>query len=209
MSAAWMSRHLCDHYLYSLDLDFLQETALPVLRECAQFFADTLQEDENGYVCVSPATSPENVFSVQGKECGVAKSAAMSDAIVRELFTNYLRATEVLHIEEPLRAKVKALLPRVKPYAIGSKGQLLEWDQEYEECEPTHRHCSHLYGLHPAHEITPDGTPELAKAARRGCSGKACICRMRRSANPATCFAVMMESLLFHRRSCSAPTRND
>ena len=167
MSAAWMSRHLCDHYLYSLDLDFLQETALPILRECAQFFADTLQEDENGYVCVSPATSPENVFSVQGKECGVAKSAAMSDAIVRELFTNYLRATEVLHIEEPLRAKVKALLPRVKPYAIGSKGQLLEWDQEYEECEPTHRHCSHLYGLHPAHEITPDGTPELAKAARR------------------------------------------
>ena len=83
------------------------------------------------------------------------------------MFTNYLRATEVLHIEEPLRAKVKALLPRVKPYASGSKGQLLEGDQEYEECEPTHRHCSHLYGLHPAHEITPDGTPELAKAARR------------------------------------------
>lgn len=174
MSAAWMSRHLCDHYLYSLDLDFLQETALPILRECAQFFADTLQEDENGYVCVSPATSPENVFSVQGKECGVAKSAAMSDAIVRELFTNYLCATEVLHIEEPLRAKVKALLPRVKPYAIGSKGQLLEWDQEYEECEPTHRHCSHLYGLAPGarnharrHAGVGQGCPALAGIARR------------------------------------------
>ena len=50
---------------------------------------------------------------------------------------------------------------------MGSKGQLLEWDREYEEREPTHRHCSPLYGLHPAHEITPDGTPELAKAARR------------------------------------------
>jgi alpha-L-fucosidase 2 len=29
-----------------------------------------------------------------------------------------------------------------------------------------HRHISHLYGLHPYDEITPDGTPELAKAAR-------------------------------------------
>ena len=62
-----MSRHLCDHYLYSLDLDFLQETALPILRECAQFFADTLQEDENGYVCVSPATSPETCSPCRAK----------------------------------------------------------------------------------------------------------------------------------------------
>ena len=167
MSAAWMSRHLFDHYLYSQDLDFLQETALPVLRESAQFFADTLVEDENGHMRVYPATSPENAFLIDGAQCAVAKSAAMSDAIVRELFANYLRATDILHIEEPLRAVVAELLPRVKPYAIGAKGQILEWDREYEESEPTHRHCSHLYGLHPAHEITPEGTPELARAAKR------------------------------------------
>ena len=42
----------------------------------------------------------------------------------------------------------------------------MEWLEDYDEAEPHHRHVSHLYGLHPHDEITPDGTPELAKAAR-------------------------------------------
>ena len=32
----------------------------------------------------------------------------------------------------------------------GSKGQLLEWNEEFEETEPGHRHMSHLYGLFPS-----------------------------------------------------------
>ena len=42
----------------------------------------------------------------------------------------------------------------------------MEWLEDYEEIELHHRHVSPLYGLHPYDEITPDGTPELAKAAR-------------------------------------------
>ena len=30
-----------------------------------------------------------------------------------------------------------------------------------------HRHMSHLFALHPGHQITPEGTPELAQAARK------------------------------------------
>ena len=41
-----------------------------------------------------------------------------------------------------------------------------EWLEDYDEAEPGHRHVSHLYGLHPHDEITPDGTPELAEAAK-------------------------------------------
>jgi alpha-L-fucosidase 2 len=43
----------------------------------------------------------------------------------------------------------------------------MEWDRDYTEWEPEHRHVSHLYGLHPASGIDPDRTPELAAAARR------------------------------------------
>ena len=60
--------------------------------------------------------------------------------------------------------QAEVLLPKKK---IGSRGQLLEWDQEYEEKEAHHRHCSHQYGLHPAEQITVEDTPELAEAARR------------------------------------------
>ncbi|UVV60321.1 hypothetical protein NXY28_08740 [Bacteroides thetaiotaomicron] len=54
----------------------------------------------------------------------------------------------------------------MKGYQIGSKGQLLEWDKEYKESEPQHRHVSHLFGVYPGCDIT-DNTPELFKAARK------------------------------------------
>jgi alpha-L-fucosidase 2 len=59
------------------------------------------------------------------------------------------------------------MLERLPKAQIGRAGQLLEWTVEYGEPEPGHRHISHLFALHPGHQITPDGTPELAAAARR------------------------------------------
>ena len=42
----------------------------------------------------------------------------------------------------------------------------MEWSEDFEEWEPGHRHISHLYGLHPANEIT-QSTPEYFAAARK------------------------------------------
>ena len=42
-----------------------------------------------------------------------------------------------------------------------------EWFHDWEDAEPTHRHVSHLYGLHPYDEITPWDTPELMQAVRK------------------------------------------
>jgi alpha-L-fucosidase 2 len=50
---------------------------------------------------------------------------------------------------------------------IGSQGQLLEWNEEFEEVEPGHRHISHLYGLYPGDQICSRRTPELFAAAMR------------------------------------------
>ena len=54
----------------------------------------------------------------------------------------------------------------LRPLQIGKHGQLLEWSEDFEEWEPGHRHISHLYGLHPANEIT-QSTPEYFAAARK------------------------------------------
>ena len=55
---------------------------------------------------------------------------------------------------------------RLAPNQVGKHGQLQEWLEDYDEPEPSHRHMSHLFGLHPGDEITLRGTPELAEAAR-------------------------------------------
>jgi hypothetical protein len=55
---------------------------------------------------------------------------------------------------------------KLHPTRISQTGTLLEWREDYDEWEPGHRHISHLYALHPSSQITADGTPELAKAAK-------------------------------------------
>jgi alpha-L-fucosidase 2 len=43
----------------------------------------------------------------------------------------------------------------------------MEWQEEFKEVEPHHRHVSHLYMLYPGDQIDPETTPELAEAARK------------------------------------------
>jgi alpha-L-fucosidase 2 len=90
----------------------------------------------------------------------------MDMQIVRELFTNVASAARVLKTDEVFRAKIEAARARLAPTRVGKHGQIMEWLEDYEETDIHHRHVSHLYGLHPANEISPDRTPELAKAAR-------------------------------------------
>ncbi|HKJ87144.1 MAG TPA: glycoside hydrolase family 95 protein, partial [Gammaproteobacteria bacterium] len=63
--------------------------------------------------------------------------------------------------------RVKDALPRLAGPQVGSDGRLMEWPEEFREENPGHRHISHLYALHPGHQITLRGTPVLAEAARK------------------------------------------
>ena len=167
MSLGWMCRHLFDHYLYTMDKTFLRARALPALHEAARFYLDILQRDAQGRLAICPITSPENTFLIDGKPCALAKSSTMANSIVRELLSNYLRSLDILGLDEDMREEAAQALRDLRPFEIGSKGQLLEWDSEYEEAEPHHRHTSHLYGLHPGRQIDPEKTPALAEAAKR------------------------------------------
>ncbi|MDI9519978.1 MAG: glycoside hydrolase family 95 protein [Bacillota bacterium] len=164
---AWLCRHLMEHYDYTGDLVFLREKALPAISDAAEFLCDTLRDNSLGSLSFFPATSPENTFFYQGEEIATARCSAMSNAITKEVFFNLLRCGEALQINSPLMDRVRELLPRIAPYQLGEKGQLLEWDQEYQEAEPNHRHVSHLYPLYPGREIDPETTPHLAQAVKR------------------------------------------
>ena len=68
-------------------------------------------------------------------------------------------------IRDRLSQSVREILPKIVPTKIGSKGQSLEWNEEFEESEPHHRHLSHLYEFHPGRGIT-NRTPELYSAVK-------------------------------------------
>lgn len=164
LGAAWLCTHQWMHYIYTKDTEFLWK-AYPIMREAAHFFVDFLIEDK-GYLKTCPSVSPENTYILpDGKTACLTAGATMDNQIIRDLMTQCLKAADILGIEEPLRADFENILKKLPPNQIGKYGQLMEWSEDYEEAESGHRHISHLYGLHPSHQITPDGTPELAKAA--------------------------------------------
>lgn len=169
MGGAWLSRHLFEHYEYTLDRDFLRDRAWPVLRGAAEFLLFLLREDKGGYLIVAPSTSPENSF-VRGEDdhLAVSQTTTMTMSITREVFENVLKTREILQLaEDDLTDQINAVLPRLLPFKIGSKGQLLEWYGEETEREPGHRHKSHLYAMYPANQINLDDTPALAEAVRQ------------------------------------------
>lgn len=165
MGAAWLCTHLWTHYEYTKELDFLKDS-FPIMREAAVFFLDFMIEDD-GYLKTCPSVSPENTFILPNGESGAnTAGVTMDNQILRDLFTQCIEAAQILGVSDDLNDQIMAARDRLVPTQIGEKGNILEWPKDYEEAEPGHRHISHLYGLHPSEQITMDGTPELAKAAR-------------------------------------------
>ncbi|WP_343221958.1 glycosyl hydrolase family 95 catalytic domain-containing protein [Paenibacillus tritici] len=91
---------------------------------------------------------------------------AMDQMLVRELFEFCLKSAELLGRDDDFQRMLREAIAKLPPLQIGRRGQLQEWLEDYEEAQPQHRHLSHLFALYPGHQITPGGTPELARAAR-------------------------------------------
>lgn len=167
MSAAWLCQHLWEHYAYSLDEAFLRNRAFPILRKACEFYLDWLVTAPDGMLTTCPSTSPENSFLTQdGREAQVTAGCTMDIALIRELFTNTITAARTLNLDDPLIPKLEEALEGLPPYKTGRYGQLLEWNEDFEEPEPGHRHVSHLYPLFPGAELLQRNDPALLQAAR-------------------------------------------
>lgn len=166
MSGPWLCNHIWEHYLFTKDVDFLKKY-YPILKGSATFCSEWLIENSKGELVTPVSTSPENAYLMpDDTPASVCEGSTMDIAIIRSLFSNTIEASKILQTDRDFRSELIKKRSKLKGYQIGSKGQLLEWDKEYKESEPQHRHVSHLFGLYPGCDIT-DNTPELFKAARK------------------------------------------
>ena len=168
-AAGWLTQHMWEHYRFTQDRQFLQKVGYPAIKDSAAFFLDWLVPNpETGKLVSGPSISPENVFLQEnGKPAGVDMGPAMDQQIAAEVFDNFLAASEIIGEKGELVEKIRAARARLAGPQIGKDGRLLEWSKPYAEREPAHRHLSHLYGLMPGWQISPEQTPELAEAARK------------------------------------------
>ena len=169
MGGAWCTAHAMEHWRFGRDVTFLESRAWPLLKESALFFLDYLVEHPRTKKLVSgPSMSPENSFQTKdGVRAHVTMGPSMDQQIIFELFTNVLEAASELSIDDAFTKQVAHSLSRLQGPQIGSDGRLLEWNEEFKEPEPGHRHMSHLYALHPGSQINKATTPALAEACRK------------------------------------------
>lgn len=157
---AWLCQHLWWHYQFGGDKEYLAKTAYPLLKGASLFFVDYLIEDpksDKGWLVSGPSNSPERGGLVMGP--------TMDHQIIRYLFRSTAEAAKELGVDPDLQRQLTRMADRIAPNQIGSVGQLKEWHYT-ESPKTTHRHVSHLWGLHPGDEIHPLTTPDLAEACR-------------------------------------------
>jgi len=171
---AWLCAHLWDHYQFLGDnktedgRSYLKEI-YPILKGASEFFLSTMIEEPiHGWLVTAPSSSPENSFYVKdGKEeVSICMGPTMDNELVRELFSNVIKASKILECDDEYRNQLTAASLKLPPFQISKDGYLMEWLEDYTETDVHHRHISHLYGLHPGNQITLSQTPELAEACK-------------------------------------------
>ncbi len=164
--SAWLGLHVWEHYLYTRDLNILRRM-YPILRDMALFYQDFLIEVD-GKLVTCPSVSPENRYILpDGYDTPICAGPTMDNQILREFFTACIKIQELLGVDQDFSETLAEMAVRLPENKIGSKGQLLEWDQEYPELTPGMSHISHLFACHPGCSINWHDTPELMQAVKK------------------------------------------
>ncbi|TPG03646.1 glycosyl hydrolase family 95 catalytic domain-containing protein [Clostridium perfringens] len=161
-SNAWISQNLWEHYKFTDDKDYLRENIYPIMKEAAQFWTQFLVEythsDGKTYLVSSPSYSPEHGPRTVG--------TTFDQELIWQLFTDTIKASETLGIDEEFRAELENKRERLLKPQIGKHGQVQEWKDDIDDPNNNHRHISHLVGLYPGTQINQKDTPELYEAAK-------------------------------------------
>ena len=169
VGAGWLVSHFWEHYLFTGDTEFLKNEAYPLLRGAVLFYKDWLTPNKDGYLVTPVGHSPELDFVYgNGKTSTMSPGPTMDMAIIKESFSRYLQALEILEIADTkLKKEVRHKQSKLLPYQIGKYAQLQEWQFDFEDEDIHHRHISHLYPFHPGNQMTPTSDPELTKAVKQ------------------------------------------
>lgn len=167
VGGAWLCQHIWEHYLFTLDEDFLRDH-YDLLKSASLFYLDNLQTDRDGYLVTSPSESFENGYiKPNGEEGWACIGSAQDMQIIRALFENTMKAAEILN-DGAFKEEVAKAYAKLPPMKISPRtGQLQEWNDDWEPSNPASGQVGHGWAFAVGNQITLRGTPELAQAFRK------------------------------------------
>ncbi|MCC8117782.1 MAG: glycoside hydrolase family 95 protein [Bacteroidales bacterium] len=154
-AAAWNCSHIWQHYLYTLDYNFLKEF-FPTIWGATKFYLGYLKKDDmctsNSDHYIIPNTySPENN--------GGGGYAVHAQQLVYEHLRYTLEAASILGSDAGLTSdeisKLETYLTNMDTGLHPQNGLLQEWIGVSPSSSDTHRHLSHLMCLYPLAQVSP------------------------------------------------------
>lgn len=162
--SGWLCQDVWEYYNFNREHRYLKEIAYPIMKSAAEFYLDYLTENEDGFLITSPASSPENSYLLEGRKLNICAGTEIDTRIIEELFTNCLRAAKILCFEDSFTTSVRSALAKLAPVQINKDNMIQEWYDDFTQAEPSHRHLSFAYGIHPSQVIDLQKTPAFAQA---------------------------------------------
>lgn len=159
---AWLALKVFECYEYTTNIKFLKKYFY-IIRDSVIFFKENLTLINDEYRMI-PSISPENSYILNGNVFHLCEGATMDCEILSDLFTVYLKSLDILGFKD--KHNISNILKHLPKLKIGSYGQIVEWDKDYQENEVGHRHISQLYSLYPSNQININ-TKELFYAAHK------------------------------------------
>lgn len=156
---AWYCTHLWQHYLYTLDRNYLRDKAYPAMKSACQYWFDRLITGADGYLVAPDEWSPEHGPWEDG--------VAYAQQLIALLFDQTLQAAAIVEPDSQFAAELKDYYSRLDcGVETGEWGQIKEWKKNPDDPNDDHRHLSNLIALYPGNHLSPWLDKEKLEAAR-------------------------------------------
>ena len=111
-STGLMAMDLWRHYQYTLDKDYLEKYAYPILREVVRLYSNILEKQDDGMYHIPkalPFESPKDRLS---------KNTTNDLAAIRNLFPAFVQAAKELKQDKKLRDKAQEIYNKLAPFVL-------------------------------------------------------------------------------------------
>jgi alpha-L-fucosidase 2 len=163
--AGWIAQLYYDYYIFTRDLEFLTNRALPFMTEAAKFYMDfVVWQGDKWHVC--PSISPENHTRGDGSQSSI--DATMDIAVIKELFMHLIELGKSTNLISPHEMiNYQKMLDGAIGYQYNEFETPREWLHENFQDNDLHRHQSHLFPVFPGLELARSNEKTL-EAYRQG-----------------------------------------
>jgi len=163
----WLAHLAWLRWRYSMDRAWLAERGYPLVRSAFRFYAANLEEGADGRYHVPLSSSPEYDGPAPSAWC---RDPNIDLALIRRCCDWMVEMEQALGVDD-LTARAREVHDRLAPYhlvefdhpasyvrasAPGGRCVLALWEDK--PLDYSHRHPSHLMAIHPAMDLTIEGS---------------------------------------------------